>query len=111
MSRTLTRSLRVSPDNLSLSSDVPCQIPRRIEQVHVSIASLIVLPSPSPWRVGIRIAPFEACSGFTHITARRIAQPPKAAFVTGLRPDRLPGKVARQLPDQSTIVRVEPSSN
>jgi hypothetical protein len=27
-------------------------------------------------RVGIRIVTFEACSGFTHVTARRIAQPP-----------------------------------
>src|SRR5262245_33426663 len=25
---------------------------------------------------GIRIVTFEACSGFTHVTARRIAQPP-----------------------------------
>ena len=33
---------------------------------------------------------FEACSGFTHVTARRIAQPPKAAFVTRLQPGRLP---------------------
>ena len=28
-------------------------------------------------RVGIRIVTFEACSGFTHVTARRIAQPPR----------------------------------
>jgi hypothetical protein len=27
-------------------------------------------------RVGIRIVTFEGCSGFTHITARQIAQPP-----------------------------------
>jgi len=31
--------------------------------------------------------------------ARQIAQPPKAAFVTRLRPGRLPDKAARQLPD------------
>ncbi|HLQ92542.1 MAG TPA: hypothetical protein VK148_21170, partial [Xanthobacteraceae bacterium] len=37
-------------------------------------------------RVGIRIVTFEACSGFTHVTARRIAQPPKATFVTRLQP-------------------------
>src|SRR5262249_47667873 len=48
--------------------------------------------------------------GFTHVTARRIAQPPEATFVTRLRPARLPGQVARQLPDQSTTLRVEPSS-
>src|SRR5215510_3484393 len=34
---------------------------------------------------------------------------PKAAFVAGLRPSQLPGRVACQLPDQSTIIRVRPS--
>src|SRR3984893_3944720 len=53
---------------------------------------------------------FEACSGFTHVTTRRIAQPPKAAFVTRLQPCRLPGRAARQLPDQSTTLWVESSS-
>src|SRR5206468_8864350 len=66
--------------------------------------------SPNGRRVGIRIVTFEACSGFTHVTARRIAQPPKATFVTRLRPFRLPGRAARQLPDQSTTLWVEPSS-
>ena len=60
--------------------------------------------------LGIRIVTFEACSGFTRVTARRIAQPPKATFVTRLRPGQLPSQVARQLPDLSTIIRVEPSS-
>src|SRR3979411_2101871 len=31
---------------------------------------------PKWQEVGIRIVTFEACSGFTHVTARRIAQPP-----------------------------------
>src|SRR5215471_21680549 len=49
-----------------------------------------LLPHPSglppiAWRVGIRDFTFEACSGFTHVTARPVAQPPKAAFVTRLR--------------------------
>ena len=57
--------------------------------------------------VGIRIVTFEACSGFTHVTASRIAQPPKAAFVTRLQPCRLPDRAARQLPDQSTTLWVE----
>src|SRR5262249_24143401 len=43
-------------------------------------------PSPNDRRVGIRIVTFEACSGFTRVTARRIAQPPMATFVTRLRP-------------------------
>src|ERR1700679_197863 len=69
-----------------------------------------MLPSPFDRRVGIRIVTFEACSGFTHVTARRIAQPPKAAFVTRLQPCRLPGRTARQLPDLSTTLWVESSS-
>ena len=76
----------------------------------VSIASPLTRPSPNGRRVGIRIVTFEACSGFTHVTARRIAQPPKATFVTRLQPFRLPGRAARQLPDQSTTLRVESSS-
>jgi hypothetical protein len=67
--------------------------------VRVSIASPLMLPSPFDRRVGIRIRTFEACSGFTHVTAHRIAQPPKAAFVTRLQPCRLPDRTARQLPD------------
>jgi hypothetical protein len=58
-------------------SDVPCPLPRRIKQVRVSIASPLVQPSPIGGRVGIRIVTFEACSGFTRVTARQIAQPPK----------------------------------
>ena len=52
----------------------------------------------------------EACSGFTHVAARRIAQSPKATFVTRLQPCRLPSRAARQLPDQMTTLRVESSS-
>jgi len=33
-----------------------------------------------------------------------------AAFVTRLQSNQLPGQTARQLPDQSTIVRMEPAS-
>src|SRR5262249_17263048 len=48
--------------------------------------------------------------GFTRVTARRIAQPPKVTFVTRLQSRQLPNETARQLPDLSTIIRVEPSS-
>src|SRR3954469_10005825 len=89
---------------------LPCPLPRRIKRVRMSITSPRVRPSPNGRRVGIRIVTFEACSGFTHVTARRIAQPPKAAFVTRLQPFRLPGRAARQLPDQSTTLWVESSS-
>ena len=53
---------------------------------------------PRSWRVGIRNCTFEACSGFTHVMAHRIARPPRAAFVTRLRHRQLPGHAARQLP-------------
>ena len=43
------------------------------------------------------------------VTARRIAQPPKVTFVM-LQPSQLPDQAARQLPDLSTIIRVESSS-
>src|SRR5262249_34150315 len=46
------------------------------------------------------------CSGFTRVTARPVAQPPKAAFVTRLRRRKLPGCAARQLPDRSTPIWV-----
>jgi len=49
-------------------------------------------PSSFSRRVGVRTFTFEACSGFTHITARRIARPPKAAFVTRLRLDSYPSE-------------------
>ncbi len=81
-----------------------------IKWVHVSIASPSTRPSPLFRRVGIRNFTFEACSGFTHVTARWIAQPPKAAFVTRLRPNRLPDRAARQLPELSTTLRVESPS-
>src|SRR4051812_25624238 len=90
----------------------PCRAPYPggSRRVPVSIASPLTRPSPFPRRVGIRIFTFEACSGFTRVTARWIAQPPTAAFVMRLRPGRLPGQAARQLPDQSTTLWVEPSS-
>ena len=78
--------------------------------MRVSITSSLVQHSPNGRRVCIRIVTFEACSGFTRVTAHRIAQPPKVTFVTRLRSRQLPSETARQLPDLSTIIRVEPSS-
>src|SRR5229473_1549702 len=72
----VARTERVSPDYPNHLSDVPSPLPRRIERVLMSIASPLTRPSPNGRRVGIRIVTFEACSGFTRVTARRIAQPP-----------------------------------
>ena len=76
----------------------------------MSISSPLTRPSPNGRRVGIRIGTFEACPGFTRVTVRRIAQPPIATFVTRLQPSQLPNQAARQLPDLSTSIRVDPSS-
>src|SRR5208283_6012187 len=46
----------------------------------------------------------------TQVAAGRIAQPPEAAFVARLQPGWLPRQTARQLPDPSTLIRMEPSS-
>src|SRR4029077_9488274 len=54
--------------------------------------------------------PCQSPGALTRVTARRIAQPPKAAFVTRLRSSRLPDQTARQLPEQSTIPWIDPSS-
>jgi hypothetical protein len=84
--------------------DVLCPLPRRIERVQMSITSPSTRPSPSYRRVGIRDFTFEACSGFTRVTARRVARPPKAAFVRRLRSSQSPSQTARQLSDLSTTV-------
>ena len=49
-------------------------------------------------------------ANFTVVTARWIARPPKAAFVTRLRSSRSPDQTARQLPEQSTTLWAEPPS-
>src|ERR1700704_3126954 len=72
---SLTRISRNYPDHLS---DMLRSIPRRIEQVHLSISSLSVLPSPVNRRVGIHDFTFGACSSFTRVAACQIACPPIA---------------------------------
>ena len=116
-SRRLKATLRPLPSHMTGLPRLPEPPFRRAAPTtpadraeHLSIASPLTRPSPNGRRVGIRIVTFEACSGFTHVTARRIAQPPKATFVTRLQPCQLPSRAARQLPDQSTTIQVESSS-
>jgi hypothetical protein len=47
---------------------------------------------PNGSRVGTRFVTFEACSGFTRITSRRIAQTPKATLVARPSPAGNPAK-------------------
>jgi hypothetical protein len=87
----------------------PLTLTRRIGRVLLSIA-------PHPWGRprfaggSASASLLEACSDLTRVTAHRIAQPPKAAFVTRLQSSRLPDQTARQLPEQSTIPWMHPSS-
>ncbi len=76
------------------------------EPVRVSVASRPVQPSPFLRRVGVHDFTFEACSGFTRVTACWVAQPPEVAFVTRLRLDPLPNQAACQLPDLPTTICV-----
>jgi hypothetical protein len=94
-SRRYPRLRRVSPDYRHHPSSVLCPLPRRTERLLVSITSPFTRPSPRFGRIGIRIMDFKACSGFTRVTARWIARPPEAAFVTRHRPVRLPVQAAR----------------
>src|SRR5205085_1183031 len=68
-------------------------IPRRTERVWASIASPFTRPSPLLRRVGVRIFTFEACSGFTRVTARWIAQPPRRPLSRGSNPAGRPTKL------------------
>ena len=99
------------PDYPDHPSSVPCPItPADRDRCACRLLPCPMRPSPNLRRVGVRNFTFEACAGFTHVTARWIAQPPKAAFVARFRSDRLPSRAACQLPDQPTIIWMEPAS-
>jgi len=58
---------------------VPCPLPRRAGRPsRVSVSSRPRRPSSHERRLGTRIHPVEACSGFTRVTARTLAGPPRA---------------------------------
>ena len=80
--------------------------PGGLKPVRASVASRSMLPSPMSSRVGVHVFTFEACSGFTRVTACWVAQPPEVAFVTRLRLDSLPNQAACQLPDLPTTICV-----
>ena len=70
------------PDHLP---HMPCPLPRWTEPVRLSVSSRLVQPSPQHRRVGVHEFTFEACSGFTRVTACGVARPPDVAFVTRLQ--------------------------
>ncbi len=58
---------------------VPPSLPRRSQPVRASLASRPVAACPVIRRVGLRVARCEACSTFTRVAARMVAEPPRAA--------------------------------
>lgn len=70
-------------------------------RVPARVSSLSVQPSPLPWRVGVHITTFEACSSFTRVTACTVAHPPYVGFIARLHPGRFPGSGARKLPSST----------
>jgi len=74
---------------------------------YIRVNERLETTAPDVWSIG-------ECAGspqFTHVSDDdfRIIRD-KATFVTRLRPFRSPGRAARQLPDQSTILWVDSSS-
>src|SRR5512135_1303274 len=70
----------------------PCCLPRPCG----GSASALKLSRPAQASLTLRLAGSLGC--------------PKATFVTRLRSGQSPSRTARQLPDPSTLIRVEPSS-
>ena len=63
-------------------------------------------PSPIFRRVGLRVARFEACSAFTRVAARMVAEPPRAARYTEvLQSKSLPPSTAPSATGWSDICR------
>src|SRR5713226_2633472 len=70
---------------------VPRPLPRRAGRPsHVGRSGRPRRPSSNERRLGARVQPFEACSSFTRVAARTLADPPKA----GLCPQSFDGSVA-----------------
>ena len=81
------------------SSGCSCRLlPRSCSLPHIPGGSASALSLSRPAQALLALRPAESLSR------------PKATFVTRLRPFRLPGRAARQLPDQSTTFRMESSS-
>jgi|SRR5579864_6186359 len=96
---------RASPDNSYCLASVLCPLPRRIRKG--PIAGSFPIPRGLPrYTVGSASAPLlSRPAQALHVTAHWLAQPPKATFVTGLQPARLPAQAACQLLDQPVNYR------
>jgi len=77
----------------------------------LSVSSPFARPSPVNGRVGIHDFTFEACSGFTRITACKVASPPNGGLLSrGSGPASYPSKPLGSYPVLPTTTRVDPPS-
>ena len=86
---------------------VPASLPRRVPRgARVARFPLRLRPSPFLRWVGPRIARFEACSTFTRVPARMLAEPPLRGPLTprGFRPYRYLHDPPWLLPTGATVV-------
>ena len=86
---------------------VPAPIPRRKRiGARVALFPIRQRPSPDYRRVGFRITSFEACSTFTHVPARMVAEPPQSGSLTPecFRPYRCLHDPPWLLPTGATVV-------
>jgi hypothetical protein len=77
----------------------------------VSVSSLSARPSPVNGRVGIHDFTFEAYSGFTHVTACKVASPPNGGLLSrGSDPISYPTKPLGSYHVLPTTTWVDPPS-
>jgi hypothetical protein len=108
---SLSPPARASPDNPCHLACVLCPLPRRSRTG--ALAGFLprpTRPSPLPSRVGDRIATFEACSGFTRVTARMLAQPPARPSSQGSDPSGCPDKPPVSYSIKPATIEVDSSS-
>ena len=72
---------------------------------HLSLIPPAMAAFPVIGRVGSRIILFEACSAFTHVTARTLAEPLNDSFTSEAPVDSLPPPPLRLLPAGATLCR------
>ena len=78
---------------------VLCPLPRRAGRPScVGVSGRPQRPSSMEKGLGARSRPFEACSGFTRVTARTLAAPPERADAPGASTARSPSPPPRSLP-------------
>jgi hypothetical protein len=106
-----TPPARVSPDNPHCLAGVPCPLPRRTRTGALTgFLPRSARPSPKPRWVGIRIATFEACSGFTRYGPQACSTALRRPLSQGSDPCGYPHKPPVSYSIKPVTIEVESSS-